>query len=72
MTKLIVVFFIYSLTIQWATADNQKVAIASAHPLATAAGFEVLAKGGNVPPDPAVTLPFRLGTLKLAPEPPHV
>ena len=41
MTKLIVVFFIYSLTIQWATADNQKVAIASAHPLATAAGFEM-------------------------------
>lgn len=29
-------------------ADGQKVAIASAHPLATDAGFEVIRKGGNV------------------------
>jgi gamma-glutamyltranspeptidase/glutathione hydrolase len=30
------------------TAHAQKTAIASAHPLATEAGFEILAKGGNV------------------------
>jgi gamma-glutamyltranspeptidase / glutathione hydrolase len=32
----------------FANAQSPKVAIASAHPLATEAGFEVLAKGGNV------------------------
>lgn len=32
----------------FANADSPKVAIASAHPLATEAGFEIIAKGGNV------------------------
>ena len=46
LSALTIIFF--SFSIQWVHADNHKVAIASAHPLATAAGFDVIAKGGNV------------------------
>lgn len=41
--SLIIIFFWLPIS-----ANAQKTAIASAHPLATEAGFEILAKGGNV------------------------
>lgn len=46
MLRLIVVtlFCLLSLSV---TADNRQAAIATAHPLATRAGFEILEQGGN-------------------------
>jgi gamma-glutamyltranspeptidase / glutathione hydrolase len=52
MTKLKrYITFISLFALLWAVqvdASSPKVAIASAHPLATEAGFEIIAKGGNV------------------------
>ncbi|MCK5121047.1 MAG: gamma-glutamyltransferase [Methylococcales bacterium] len=45
--KVLLVFLLLFLNSQWVVAAVQKSAIASAHPLATLAGFEVLKQGGN-------------------------
>ncbi len=45
--KIGLVFLLILVNCQWAVAIEKKSAIASAHPLATLAGFEVLAQGGN-------------------------
>ncbi len=45
--KVLLVFLLIFLNSQWVVAAVQISAIASAHPLATLAGFEVLKQGGN-------------------------
>jgi gamma-glutamyltranspeptidase/glutathione hydrolase len=48
MKLLMQIFFLIALVyFQLAAAEENKAAIASAHPLATYAGFEVLSQGGN-------------------------
>jgi gamma-glutamyltranspeptidase/glutathione hydrolase len=46
--RLAIVFLTAIFWVASVYADGQKVAIASAHPLATEAGFEILRQGGNV------------------------
>lgn len=48
MLKIRLLFLLFGLTLSVASgADTRQAAIASAHPLATEAGFEILRQGGN-------------------------
>lgn len=45
--RLILIFLCYLISFQVVASENKQAAIASAHPLATQAGFEILNQGGN-------------------------
>ncbi|MBL1320746.1 MAG: gamma-glutamyltransferase [Methylophaga sp.] len=45
--RLLFIFLCYLVSFQVTASENKQAAIASAHPLATQAGFEILNQGGN-------------------------